>query len=52
MIAPALRKIEKALEAQIIEHERHGSPIDISVLRAVRRQINAQAEMLEMGLAE
>lgn len=52
MIAAILRQIETMLETQLAEHDRHGTPIDITTIRTVKRRIGAQAEMVEEGLYE
>lgn len=52
MMAAILRQIEAALETQLSEHDRHGTPIDITAIRTAKRRIGAQAEMVEEGLYE
>ena len=49
MIAPALRRIEDALNKLAAEAEHEIEP---EVIRHIARQVGAQAEMVEKGIAQ
>lgn len=51
MITAALHKIERRLDA-LAEASDDQHPIDPHELRIVARQVQAQAEILEQGIAE
>jgi hypothetical protein len=48
----ALRTIAANLRALVKDAERSGEPIDPDEIGTAGRQIEAQAEMIEQGLAE